>query len=554
MSVINDPVTFNVLSHAFRTITAEMGAVLVRSAYSPIVREAKDGATSLLDADGRVVAQSQMIPMQMNSLASAFDYLRAHFDLTAVQPDEAFVTNHPYNNGQHLNDVLLFVPAFDDGKLLGFAGTVCHHVDIGGTSALDTEATHLIQEGIVIPAMKLPLAFLTGGPFESFFTANVRAPEMFSGDFRAQVSACQRGVDLLSALSTKYGRETVLDAMHAVKDYAERMMRSRLAELPDGTYQGEDFVDSYLPEGSPLRIRVKMDVNGDDVTVDLRQCADQVPAPINSPIASTHAAVYGFFGGLMAPGTPVNDGVYRPINIITRKGSICDPVSPAPVHSRMAVCYAISGALRRAIGAQAPERVAACGDDTSTAVIFSHNDGVRHRVHVEIVGGGNGGCAERDGADGISQCLANSANMPVEALESAFDFVRVTEYALILDSGGAGAHRGGAGIRRVYEILADNVLVHTAGDGHEHPPWGLAGGENGTLSVKKWIRDGKCRNLRALSTVHARRGDILTIETSGGGGFGSPSERSQSAIRADLEQRLVSPQVAAAVYGYHGDH
>ena len=553
MSKLNDSVTFSVLSHALRAITAEMGAVLVRSAYSPIVREAKDGATSLLDADGRVVAQSQMIPMQMNSLASAFDYLRTHFDLSAVQPDEAFITNNPYQNGQHLNDLLLFVPAFYDATLLGFAGTVCHHVDIGGTSALDTEATHLIQEGLVIPAMKLPLAYLMGGPFESFFTANVRAPEMFSGDFRAQVSACQRGVELLQGLATKYGRDTVLDAMHAVQDYAERMMRSRLADLPDGTYQGEDFVDSYLPDGSPLVVRVDVEVNGDDVTIDLRQCADQVPAPINSPIASTHAAVYGFFGGLMVPGTPVNDGVYRPIKIITRKGSICDPIAPAPVHSRMAVCYAISGALRRAIGAQTPERVAACGDDTSTAVIFSYNDGARHRVHVEIVGGGNGASAERDGADGISQCLANSANMPVEALESGFNFVRVKEYALIPDSGGTGAHRGGAGIRRVYEILVDKVLVHTAGDGHEHPPWGLAGGNNGTLSVKTLVRDGKSTSLRALSTVHACRGDILTIETSGGGGFGSPKERLQSAIRTDLKQRLVSPQVAAAVYGYNGD-
>ena len=461
-----------------------------------------------------------------------------------MRPGEAFVTNHPYHNGQHLNDVLLFVPAFDTQGLLGFAGTVCHHVDIGGTAALDTAATQLIQEGIVIPAMKLPLDFLAGGPFEQFFTANVRAPEMFAGDFRAQVSACQRGCEILIALSEKYGRDTLSGAMQAIQNYTERLMRARLRELPDGVYRGDDYVDSHLAHGEPILIRLEAEIYGDEVNINLTECADQVPAPINSPIASTYAAVYGFFGGLMPAGAPVNDGMYRPIKIVTRKGSFCEPTPPAPVHSRMGVCYAISGALRRAIGARAPERVAACGDDTSTAVVFSFNDGTRHRVHVEIIGGGNGASAQRDGADGISQCLANSANMPVEALETSFDFVRVAEYGFIPDSGGSGTHRGGSGIRRIYEILTDNVLILTAGDGHQSPPWGLAGGGNGTLSAKHLLRNGELRSLRALSTITGLAGDQLIIETSGGGGFGDPQQRSRHALIDDVEDRFISETAA----------
>ena len=544
-----DPVTFNVLSNAFRNIAAEMGSVLVKSAYSSIVREAKDAATSLLDAEGRVVAQSQMIPMQLNSLAAAFDYLREHFDIAAIRPNEAFITNHPYHNGQHLNDILLFLPAFDGEQLIGFAGTVCHHADIGGTSALDTEATHLIQEGLVIPAMKLPLSYLVGGPFGDLLAANVRAKEMVMGDFNAQVSACERGCRLLVEQVEKYGRNSVLQAMTALQDYAERLMRARLQKIPDGTYTGEDFADGHQAGDAVIPIRACAQVSGDQVSIDLSDCADQVPGSINAPIASTHAAVYGFFGGLLGGGSPVNEGTYRPINIITRKGSICDPNPPAPVHSRMSVCYAISGALRRAIGEVAPEQVAACGDDASTGIVFSYQENGRYRIHVEIVGGGNGGSAKFDGSDGIAQCLANSANMPVEALETSYRFVRVTHYGLIPDSAGAGQHRGGAGIKRVYEILTDGVMVHTTGDGHMSPPWGLSDGGDGTLSSKTLVRDGKSTPLRALSSNETRQGDLLIVETSSGGGFGDPKARPRDAVCNDLADGTITKTAAHNLYG-----
>ncbi|MCZ6642225.1 MAG: hydantoinase B/oxoprolinase family protein [Gammaproteobacteria bacterium] len=534
-----DPVTFNVLSHAFRSIATEMGTVLVKSAYSSIVREAKDAATSLLDSEGRVVAQSQMIPMQLNSLAAAFDYLRLHFKLEEVKPDEAFITNNPYHNGQHLNDILLFLPAFDGDCLVGFSGTVCHHADIGGPSALNDKAVHLIEEGLVIPAMKLPLDYLVGGPLSNLLLANVRATEMVAGDFRAQISACQRGCRLLLELVDKYSRESVTTAMAELQDYAERLMRKRLAGLADGTYDGEDFADGHKLGDQPIHIRARLEISGDTAHIDLSDCADQVNAPLNSPIASTQAAVYGFFAGLLPSGSPVNEGTYRPIEIKTRKGSICDPIPPAPVRSRMAVCYAISGALRRAIGARMPETVAACGDDTSTAIVFSYRQDGTHRIHVEIVGGGNGASAKFDGADGIAQCLANSSNMPIEALETSFHALRIVEYALIPDSGGAGKHRGGCGIRRVYEVLTDGVVVQTSGDGHMTAPWGLAGGGNGTFSVKRLERGTETVELRALSTTEARKGDRFVIETSGGGGYGSPAKRARDNVLSDMADGLV---------------
>jgi N-methylhydantoinase B len=544
-----DPVTFNVLSHAFRSIATEMGTVLVKSAYTSIVREAKDAATSILDAEGRVVAQSQMIPMQLNSLASAFDYLRDRFDLAAVHPDEAFITNNPYNNGQHLNDIIVFLPAFAGETLIGFSGTVVHHADVGGTSAHDDGATHLIQEGLVIPIMKLPVAYLADGPFVELLTANVRSAELVAGDFRAQLSAGQRGCRLLDELVDKYGLQSVRSAMTELQDYAERLMRSCISDLADGTYEGEDFVDGHRPGDASMPVRVRVDIRGDGATVDLSGSADQIDAPLNSPIASTYAATYGFFSGLLPSGSPVNDGTYRAITIRTRRGSICDPEPPAPVHARMAVCYAISGALRRAVGSRLPDHVAASGDDTSTVVVFSYRQDGRYRIHVEIVGGGNGASARGDGADGIAQCLANSSNMPVEALETSFPALRIVEYGLIPNSGGTGRRRGGCGIRRVYEVLEDDVLVHTGGDGHMTPPWGLAGGGNGTLSVKRIERQGETIELPALSTHRARKGDRLVVETSGGGGYGDHSERAKDAALADLLDGLITQDRYEAMFG-----
>jgi len=488
--------------------------------------------------------------MHMNSLASAFDYLRDRYPLAGIASDEALVTNNPYNNGQHLNDILLFLPVFHDGALHGFTGSVCHHLDMGGTAPLFADATDLIQEGFVIPAIKLRAeGLLIDGPFEEMLAANVRAPEMVTGDFRAQYFACVRGRALLGELIEKYGAETIAACMAETQDYSARIVRAHLAHMPDGEYEGEDFADGHKPGDPPIPVRVRAQIEGERAVVDLSGSSDQVNCPLNSPIASSQSAVYGFFASLMPRGTPVNDGSYRPIQVITRKGSICDPIPPAPVHSRMAVCYAISAALRRAFGAAAPELVAACGDDTSTGIVLSRRDGQGHRIHVEIVGGGNGASARADGEDGIAQCLANSSNMPVEALEANFGFVRVDSYGLIQDSGGVGMHRGGRGIRRRFEVIADGVNLHTTGDGHMTAPWGLGGGDNGTLSTKRVLRGNNTIELSALSTVALERGDIIEVETSGGGGFGDPRERPRERVRADLADGAISAEAARTLYG-----
>lgn len=517
-----DPVTFSTTNSMFHAIANEMGTVMLLSAYSSIAREAKDTSTCLMDANGRVVAQSVMIPIHMNSLSMAVAGLRERFDLASTEPDEVYVTNHPYANGQHLHDIIILLPIFHDGVLCGFAGSISHHVDMGGGAIINANATELFQEGLIIPPMKLreSVAF-RGGVLEQMLGANVRAPGLVLGDYRAQHFACLRGRELLQRMVDRFGLPVVREAMEELQAYSERYMRANLARLPDGTYRGEDLCDPLKPGDPPIAIRAIVTIAGGEALVDLTGCDDQVAGPVNAPIASTWSAVYTFFVSIMSQGAPVNDGSYRPIRVITRKGSVCDPIYPAAVRSRMSTCYRIYSALRRAFAEAMPGQVAAAGHETTTSAAFSRRTPEKYHVYHEVIAGGLGGSMHADGCDGVAQPLSNTGNTPVEVMEVDLDFARIRSYGLITGSGGAGQHRGGMGIRKVYEILKDDVLFCSNGDRCEHPPFGVRGGEPGSRSAFRILRDGAVIELGAQNTVMTRKGDVVVVETCGGGGWGA---------------------------------
>jgi N-methylhydantoinase B len=519
-----DPVTFSTANNIFHSIANEMGTVMLLSAYSSIAREAKDTSTCLMDPQGRVVAQSVMIPIHMNSLASAVTGLRERFDLAATAPDEVYVMNHPYANGQHLHDIIIMLPIFHDETLCGFAGSISHHVDMGGGAIINANATELFQEGLIIPPMKLKedVAF-RGGVLEQMLGANVRAPSLVLGDYRAQHFACLRGRELLQKMVEKFGLPVVRQAMEELQSYSERFMRANIAKLPDGTYSGEDFCDALHAGEPPIVIRATITIRGDEAEIDLTGCADQVAGPVNAPIASTWSAVYTFFVSIMSQGVPVNDGSYRPITVKTRKGSIVDPIYPAAVRSRMSTCYRIYSALRRAFAEIIPEQVAACGHETTTSVAFSRRTPEKYFVYHEVLAGGLGGSMHGDGCDGVAQPLSNTGNTPIEVMEVDLDFVRLRAYGLITGSGGAGLHRGGMGIRKVYEILKDDVLFCSNGDRCDHAPWGANGGGPGSLSAFRIRRGEEVIELGAQNTLMTRKGDLVEVETCGGGGWGVSS-------------------------------
>ena len=546
-----DPADFNVVSSAYKSIAQEMQDIMLRAAYSSLVREAKDCSTCVMDAQARTVAQAEAIPVHMNSLAAAVPFIKAKYDFATLRPTDAFITNNPYQNGQHLNDIIFIMPVFYKGKLAAFTGSICHHLELGGAVAgSNADATELYQEGLILPTLRIDVEKdLNDGPVEQIIAANVRMPETIIGDFHAQISAVMRGRDLLQSLFDRHGLPLASACMAELQNYSEKMLRATIAGLPDGEFFGEDKLDGRSLNSVQPVIRARVVIDGDQALVDLSGTDDQVPWPVNSPVASTESAVLTVFGQLAGSGVPTNDGIYRPIDIVTRKGSLVDPHHPAPVQSRMNAAYRTASAVKRALAEVAPEQFSAAGADTTNSITMSRVGEEGYEMFCEIVMGGMGAGPANDGAEVIAQMLSNTGNTPTEAIEMDQDFVRIAEYALIPDSGGPGQQRGGLGVRRTYDVLRDGVLLSTYGDRHNTPPWSLVGGYEGGFSAFTLIRDGEEIRIAASTNMEVRKGDRFMIEISGGGGYGDPKLRDREAVREDLACGRISLQAAREIYG-----
>jgi N-methylhydantoinase B len=545
------PGDFAVISGAMRSAAGEMGEALMRAAHSTIVRESRDFCTSVLDANGDTVAQAEGTPIQMNSLSSALDWISDKYGLDTVKPGDAFLLNNAYENGQHLNDIILILPVFDaDDALLAFAGTIAHHLEIGGAMAgSNADATEIYQEGLILPSMRIDFEKdLYGGPIEQIITANVRCPDVVLGDLRAQMSSVLRGKARLLEVLERYGREKFVAGMAELQDYSERRMRAVIERIPDGVYAGDDTLDGQRMGDPLVPMRAKITVRGDEVEVDLSECADQVVWPINIPLASSQSGTLTLFATLLGPEAITNAGTYRPIKIITRKGSIVDPIHPAPVRGRMTGVYRMATALKRALGLAVPDQTAAAGCDGTFSVTIAHKNGGQYNMFTEILAGGNGGAKGADGAEAIPQILSNTGNAPVEAIERGHPFVRIREYSLIADSGGAGEFRGGLGIRKRFEILADEVLLSTNGDRHQSDPWGLAGGEPGSRTAYIIHRNGQEIRLDAASNQKLYKGDVFEMVISGGGGWGDPAARDPAFVQQDIRNGRVTIEAARQSY------
>ncbi|MGY8959487.1 MAG: hydantoinase B/oxoprolinase family protein, partial [Alphaproteobacteria bacterium] len=379
-------------------------------------------------------------------------------------------------------------------------------------------------------------------------TANVRCPDVVLGDLRAQMSSVLRGKARLLEILERYGREKFVAGMAELQDYSERRMRAVIERIPDGVYFGDDTLDGQRAGDPLVPMRAKIMVYGDEVEVDLSECADQVVWPINIPLASSQSGTLTLFATLLGPEAITNAGTYRPIKIITRKGSIVDPIHPAPVRGRMTGVYRMATALKRALGVAVPDQTAAAGCDGTFSVTIAYKDGGQYNMFTEILAGGNGGAKGCDGAEAIPQILSNTGNAPVEAIERGHPFVRIREYSLITDSGGAGEFRGGLGIRKRFEILANEVLLSTNGDRHQSDPWGLAGGEPGSRTAYIIHRDGQEIRIDAASNQKLYKGDVFEMVISGGGGWGDPAAREPAFVQQDIRNGRVTIEAARKSY------
>jgi N-methylhydantoinase B len=498
-----DPISLQVMIGGLRAACDEMGAALIRSAYSANIKERRDCSTALFDARGELVMQAEHIPVHLGSMPDA---VAAVLDLEQ-RPGESRILNDPYRGGTHLPDITLISPVFIEDGIIGFAACRAHHADVGGPTpgSMPADSTTLDQEGVVIPPTRADPDTL------SELASRMRFPHQRLADLRAQAAANRIGALRLAELAERHGREQLRAGMEEILAYAERRTRAALAELPDGTHVAEDVLeDDARGEPTDIALRVEATIQGDRLTLDFTGTDPQTAGNLNCPISVTKSAAFFAVRTLTDPDAPPCAGAYRPIEVRAPEGCLLNARPPAAVvagnvetSSRVAdlVIAALAGA--RPVPAQ--------GQGTMNNLMLA-GEGF---TYYETLGGGQGACPDRDGPSAIHVAMSNTLNTPVEALESEFP-LRVRELSLRRDSGGAGRHSGGEGIVREIEALAP-MSYSLLTERRRHPPRGRDGGADATPGHN--LRNGK--PLSSKTQGELSPGDTIRIETPGGGGHGS---------------------------------
>ena len=553
MSIKEDPTQLAILANAMRAIADEMGAILVRSAFSTIVREARDCATALLDAEGNVVAQAEMIPIHNGGLSQAFHASALQLDLSKVGPDNAILLNDPYAGGQHLNDFILFQPIFIGDELLGWAGNTAHHLDVGGGGAgINIDASELIQEGIILPPMLIDVKRdLHGGAIERLIFANVRTPELGRGDFYAQLAANRTGIERMQQLVARTGVPTLRRAMQETLEYAERRMRAAIATIPEGSWDGQAMIDNDVRGDQPLIIKAKVTVRaGGNIELDFAGSAPQVKSMFNCSTSSALAAAISSVRSILADkDIPANDGCLRPVKVLLPRGSILNPEPGLPVRARVLASYRLLDAVHDALTQVIPERVPAQGFNSTTGLYLVQkrpNGGIR--IYADVLGGGYGAAPEYDGAHALAGILSSSRNTPIESIEQIHPQLRMLHYRLVPDSGGAGQWRGGLGFSRAIEVLENGIELSFYSEHFRYPPRGRQGGQDASCGSLVVRRGNELIRLPNTDVVKLRKGDVVELTVGGGAGWGDPGRRSAQAVAADVADGLHTREFALRHY------
>lgn len=550
---MTDMITMQVIRYGLEQVADEMGYTLVRTGRSTVITEIKDISCVVTDAAGQTVAQAHHNPSLLAGFEITMKKLTTLFRPEDLAPGDVIITNDPYQGGQHIMDLYAIAPAFFDGRLVGFVGNITHHSDLGGVAAGGVAGgiREIYLEGLRLPMVKLYKGGREDREIAAIIANQIRVPDKTLGDIRAQVSSVMVGTERLGRLFRRYGEETMRRACSDLLDYSERRMRLGLAQLPDGTYQAEDYIDDDGIGESPIRVAVKLTLREGEAVVDLTGSDDQAQGNVNATLAGTHAAAYYVMIAVVDPGVPPNSGCYRPIKVITRPGSVVDPLPPGAVAARTNCTQKIVEAMLRALAQAVPERVTAGSHGQICTCGFGGRDPATGEpfIYTDIQGGGSGARPYRDGRDGQDSHLPRFMNTPVEVTERKFP-VRIERYEFIADSGGAGRYRGGLALRRDVRILADQVSFARYADRHRFAPQGLFGGlpgAPGRFVLNPGTPGERIVKSKGLDTLAA--GDVVSIRLPGAGGYGDPRSREEAAVRQDLLDGKISREAAARDYG-----
>ena len=560
-----DPITGAVIQGALENIAIEMGHKLMRMSYSSIIRESEDFGAALTDAEGRQLCECKMsTPLQSGPIPGYVRGIRKRLEARGdvLRPGDVIMHNDPYAGASHGPDVAFCVPVFDGSDLIGFSVTTAHHLDIGahtpGSCGI-VDAVDAYAEGLQFKAIKVVDQGRRNEAVWHMVRDNIRIPDLVVGDMNAQIAAAQIGAQRFLDLVRRYGRDTVNGAYEDLMDYSERLMRGAIRDIPDGVYAAESLIDGYLDDPDParrdLKIAVAIKVSGDELTVDLTGTSPQVSdRPINMPLEGTvdcaiwltlrsillDSAVYG--------NIPQNSGLTRPITIVAPKGTLANPIFPAPTIARFCPGNALADTVMKALAPAVPQQVSA-GIGNLRVIAFSGTIKEQPWVHMEILEGSYGGRHGLDGMDAVDTLYANTRNNPVEDIESHLP-LRVNRYELRENVIAPGEWRGGVGSVRVFTYLTDGGFS-VEGDGQKYLPWGFGGGSEG-LPGELIMETEAGKRLALPSKVpyqKVARGDRLLAYGPSGGGYGDPFRRDPAAVLDNVLDGLLSVEIARAYYG-----
>jgi N-methylhydantoinase B len=546
-----DPITLGLIRNYLSSVADEMANTVIRTAYSTIVRDCMDFSTALCDADGQMVAQGVTIPFQLGSIPFALGSTIRKYRGN-IHPGDIFIMNDPFDGGIHIPDIFLFHPIFFKEKLIGYSAVISHHVDVGGrvpgSAACDN--TEIFQDGLRIPPLKL---YDRGVPSEAIFEIlekNVRVPVMLMGDLRANLAACKTGEKGMIELAERYGPDVLQLYYAELLDYTETMVRAEIATWPDGEYSFTDYLDDDGVDTDPIPIVVKMIVKGDSVTVDFTGTSAQVRGGINCPLPFTISCCGYAVRSIMQSDIPNTSGLFRPITVIAPEASIVNPVMPAASGMRGVVGFRLSDALFGALAQVVPHKVPAAGEGGNSLIIIGGYNRKREPfVMFDLMAGTWGARPTKDGNDGLTNPGSVISNIPAELMELEYP-VRVEEYSLTNDSGGAGKFRGGLAVRRDWRYLGElPASLSVRSDRRDFPPYGLFGGGTGAPSSNLINRGTSSEQiLRTKVTGVLKPGDLMSHTQAGGGGWGNPLERDPAAVLADVLNDKVSIAKAGELY------
>ena len=557
MSGTVDPITLEVVVEGLIAIVREMRATVIRASYSSVIWELDDFSCAIFDAQAQMIAQSDdhpghVMPMPWSVRCAMEDFAGD------IHPGDVILLNDSYRGGTHLNDVTMLFPVFDGDELFIFPAVRAHWADVGGMvpGSYSGLSTNIYQEGVRIPPIKIYERGRLNRAAMTLLMANMRLPDERQGDFDASLGACRVAESRIRKLLARYGRNTVLDCIALNLDRSERRMREKIAALPDGEYVAEDYLE-FFQDGrfDPVLLRLALRVRGDEVEVDFAGSNPQVPGVVNSTLAVAGAGVFVALKSTLDPGGAVNQGAFRPIRLKAPEASIVDVRLDAPAGAHGEVRKRVVSAMLAALAPIIPDRVSGdlCGTSFPNAIGGRSRRRQRNYVYYEAPAGGNGGFLEDDGSSAfVNVDFGNIRSIhTAESLENEMPLL-VERSALVPDSGGAGRSRGGLGMTRAIRLVDGDARYSVLSDRAVVPPFGVGGAHAAAPVRVTLVRDGATHTFATPGKVtnHAiRAGDLIVMQSAGGGGYGDPLERDPERVRHDVALGYVSREQARDRYG-----